>query len=565
MKIKNLKNRYFYLLIIIIAIIATNLISSLKFFRIDLTSEQRYTLTEKSKEIVKNLSEPVYFHIYLAGDLPLSFKRLQRSTNELINELKAYNKKNIQFKFINLNDIKDKTEREAIFTELTNKGIQPTNINLHDEDGGLIQKIVLPGVIVTFSSKEVVLNILENNPALNGEENLNQSIENLEYKFVDAIYRLTKDKKEKIAFIEGHDELNEYQVADITRELSDQYVIDRVTINGIHHILDPYSLIIIADPETPYNEKDKFIIDQYLMNGGKLLWLLDAGEVFPDSLAKYGNTFCIPKDVNLSDQLFRYGVRINPVIINDVQCALIPVNSTMSGQPSKFVPAPWLYFPLLNGNPNHPITKNLNMVKAEYANTIDTVGETQEQVKTILLKSSMYCKLKTIPSQISLSEVMESSEKQNFNLCYLNIAVLIEGKFESVFKNRMINDYISENSTFKEISNDTKMVIIADGDIIKNNVRHKANGIMIEPLGYDRYTNQTYGNKDFIVNSVNYLVEKSGLIELRSRSIKLRLLNKQAVAKYKVLIQLINIIFPVLIIIIFGVIYNLYRNNKYSN
>ena len=564
MKKLSINNRYLLIGIIVLIIICINILSSIKFFRIDLTSEERYTLSDKSKIVIKDLSEPVYFHIYLAGNLPISFKRLQRATIEILNELKAYNKKNIQYKLVNLNDIKDQKERQNVFTELAEKGIQPTNVNIRDKEGGYIQKIVIPGVLTTYNGKEIIINILENNPALSGEENLNHSIENLEYIFIEAIYRLKKEKKEKIAFIEGHGELNEYDVADITRELSKQYQIDRVIINGFNNILDPYSLIIIADPSKHYDEKDKFVIDQFLMSGGKIGWFIESGEVFADSLAKYGQTICLFKDVNLTDQLFRYGIRINPVLVNDMQCALIPVNTSLPGQSSKFVPAPWLYFPLLNGNPNHPVTKNINMVKAEYINTIDTVGETVGLRKTVLLRSSMYSNIKSIPSQINLAEVMENTDDMVFNKQFLPLAVLVEGKFESVFKNRMINDYIEDKTRYKNISKETKIVVIADGDIIRNNVRHKPNGIMIEPLGYDRYTNQTYGNKEFIINLVNYLVEETGLIELRSRSIELRLLDKHKISEFRIIIQLINIIIPVILISIFGIFYTIYRKKKYA-
>jgi len=562
-KIKT-NNRYINLIIILIIIIVINIVTSYKFFRIDLTSEKRYTLSDKSTTIVKNISEPIYFHIYLAGDLPISFKRLQRATTELLNELKAYNKKNIQYKLINLSEINNNKERQNLFNELAEKGVQPTNVNIRDKEGGYIQKIVMPGVLATLNGKEVVINILENNPALSGDENLNNSIENLEYKFLEAINRLISDKKEKIAFIEGHGELDEYNVADITRELSKQYKIDRVAINSINKILDQYSLIIIAKPTKLYNKKDKFIIDQFLMNGGKILWFIESGKVFADSLAKYGQTISLINDVNLTDQLFRYGVRINPVLVNDIQCALIPINTSLPGQPSKFVPAPWLYFPLINGNPIHPITKNLNMVKAEYINTIDTVGESVRLKKTILLRSSKYCEIKSIPSRISLAEAIEKIDNIKFNYKYLPLAILVEGRFESVFKNRMLNDFINDKNQYKELSNVTKMVVVADGDIIKNNIRQKPNGIMIEPLGYDRYTNQTYGNKEFILNTINYLVDKTELIELRSRNIELRLLDKQKVNKYRIIIQLINIIIPVILITIFGILYTIYRHKKYT-
>lgn len=564
MRNKILYNKYFRIIVVISVIIIINLLCSLKYFRIDLTSEKKYTLSPTALKIIKSLDEPVYFHVYLDGDLPAGFKRLQRSVSELLDEFKAYNKKNIQFKFINLNDIKDEKEKQSIIEVIVNKDIQPVNINVRDKNGGTTQKLIFPGIIVAYSGRDISLNILENNQLLSGEENLNNSIENLEYYFIYAINRIIKTKKQKIAFIEGHGELNEYEVADITRELSQDYKIDRVTINGLSGVLKEYSLIIIAAPVEMFNEKDKFIIDQYLMQGGKILWYLDAVEVFADSLAKYGTTYGVPVDVNLEDMLFRYGLRINPVLVQDEQCAIIPVNTSMPGQASKFVPAPWLYFPLLTGNLNHPITKNLNLIKSEYLNTIDTVGENKELKKTVLLQSSMYSRIKRMPSYISLSEVMENQGEIDFNMQFLPVALLLEGRFESVFRNRKISNFTNNIKDFKDKSLPTKMIVIADGNIIRNNIRQKPDGLLIEPIGYDRYTNQTYGNKDFILNTVSYLTDESGLIELRSRTITLRLLNKPVVAKNRFLIQILSVFLPVAIVILFGIIYHLFRIRKYS-
>ena len=346
--------------------------------------------------------------------------------------------------------------------------------------------------------------------------------------------------------------------------MSFYYNIDRVTINGIDNILDNYELIVVAKPGLPYNENDKYIIDQFIMNGGKVFWLIDAVGVFTDSLAKYGTTFGFYNDVNLNDQLFQYGIRINPILVQDIQSAIIPVNTSLPGSPSKFVPAPWYYHPLIIGLQEHPITNNLSMIKAEYINSIDTVGENNDVKKSVLLRSSRLSKIKNIPARISLSEVMEEIPENYFTTGYVPLAILLEGQFKSNFINRNIKNYTSNTNKFKELSVPNKMLIVADGDIIRNNVRERADGRMIEPLGYDRYTNQIYGNKEFIINAVNYLLAESELINLRSRTLEMRLLDNQKIIESRFLIQVVNIIIPIALLIIFGIIYNFYRKKVYA-
>jgi ABC-2 type transport system permease protein len=295
------------------------------------------------------------------------------------------------------------------------------------------------------------------------------------------------------------------------------------------------------------------------MKGRSILWLVEAVYVETDSLSTQGNTIAFFHPVNLEDQLFKYGVRINPVLVEDYQSAIIPV----VGQKGDFVPTPWLYYPLINGNPEHPITRNLNMIKAEYINTIDTVGEDNIK-KTIILYSSNLSRIKSTPAQISISEVMYGPDETDFNTGYLPLGILLEGNFESVFKNRDLSQFSVRKAGFIEISRPAKMIVIADGDIIKNKISQKPNGVFIEPLGYDRYTNQTYGNKDFILNAVNYLVEGPGIIELRSREIELRLLNRKKIADENFKWQLINLVAPCIVVIVFGILYNFRRKQKYS-
>lgn len=552
------------LIITLIIISFVYYISTLAFFRLDLTSEKKFTLSEETKDILHDLDKKIFINVYLTGDLPVKFYRLEKSTREMLDEFQAYAGSQIQFKFIDPYDRSGKEARERMFSDLYEKGIDPVNINVRDDQGKTTQKLIFPGLIVNYADKSLAVNLLKNNPGLQGEENLNNSIESLEYEIINAIYQITLDEKQKIAFIEGHGELDQYQVADITRELAKFYQVDRVTINGIANILSPYSAVIIPKPTETYNEKDKYVIDQYLMNGGKLFWLIDPVQVSHDSLGSKGRTMAFPYSMNLEDQLFHYGVRINRTLVQDYQCAIIPVNTAAAGQQSKFAPAPWYYFPLLNPVSNHPILNNLNMIKAEYACAIDTVGNNPQIKNEVLLTSSEFTRLMKTPDMIELREVSQPLSRQAFHDSRQIISVLLEGKFTSVFKNRMINRFTDRPGEFKEQSENAKMIIASDGDLIRNKVLRRPQGIKIEPLGYDRYSNQTFGNKDFIVNAINYLTDKTGLINLRTTSFKIRLLDKAKINSNRFKYQVINLIIPVIIIILIGLMIHFIRKRKYT-
>jgi ABC-2 type transport system permease protein len=559
------KNKTLYSIIItVLIILLVNWISQIIFFRIDLTSEKKYSLSKQTKTILKELKEPILIKIYLEGELPIAFKKLNNSIQDMLDEFQAYAGSNIQYKFINPYDIIDRKERNKLFSSLVEKGLKPVNINAKDKDGGNIQKIIFPGAIINYIEKEISINILDNNPGLSAEENLNSSRENLEYKFINAIYQIKLKEKPAIAFIEGHDELDEYSVDDITQELSKYYKIDRVKINGINHILDPYKLIIIAKPKSRFPEKDKFVIDQYIMNGGKVIWLIEETDAEFDNLSENGSIIAQMRETNLEDQLFRYGIRINPFIVEDKQCLIIPVNNSLPGYNSNFVPAMWPYSPLLAGQQNHPVSRNLNLIKSEFANNIDTVGENKNIKHTVLLKTSSKSRCRQIPIQINLSEAINATPIQAYNKSNLIIAILSEGNFESVFNNRIIDNFIDSSTKFISISKPTAMIFISDGDIIKNNIRFYNQKILIEPLGYDRYSNQTFGNKEFLLNAVDYLINPSGLINLRSRVLKIRLLDKQKIQINKINIQLINTVFPSVVIIIIGLGWFFIRKRKYT-
>lgn len=563
---KNYKKQNVIQLFLAIAIILlVNYVAGFFYFRIDLTTDKRYTLSEQSKKVIGQLNDIVYIEIYLDGDMPIAFQRMRRSIAELMDEFRVVDGDNIKYTFINPSKSSDQSKRNAIYQELYDRGLVPTNVKDRDNEGGIAEKILFPGAIVSYQGNEVPLNLLINNPGFSPEVNLNNSIQALEFSFVDAIRKITAKERKKIAFIEGQGELDEYQTGDITRELSGYYDIDRVTIKEFVTILDSYDAVIIAGPTETYTEKSKFIIDQYLMRGGKILWLIDEVKVDVDSLSAGSTTFALYNDVNLDDQLFKYGVRINPNIIQDVQCAIIPVNTAVSGAQPKFSPAPWIFNPLLSATVNHPITRNLNMIKSEFPSVIDTVGQNPAIKKEFILYSSQNSRVVNIPAMVSLEQVREKIDPYSFNQPYQPIAVVLSGEFESVFKNRIIKEYI-EGQEFKYLEKSivTQMIVVSDADIIRNEVRNRADGIFLSPLGYDRYTKQTYGNKELIMNMIHYLIDKDGIINLRSREIKLRLLDKSKILNQRLSWQIINTLVPLLLIILFGLIWTYLRRKKYS-
>lgn len=563
---RNLKKQNIIQLVIaIVIILVVNYISSNAYFRLDLTADKRYTLTEATHNVLDSLDDVVYIKIYLDGEMPIGFQRMEKSIHELMDEFRVIAGNNIQYQFINPSESGDESKRNAIYKDLYDRGLDPTNVKDRDEEGGLVEKILFPGAIITYKDKETPVNLLVNNPGSSAEENLNNSIQSLEYKFIDAIRKITVKKRKRIAFIEGQGELDEYYTGDITRALNEYYDIDRVTIKDYVKILDSYDAIIIAGPTEKYTEKSKLIVDQYIMHGGKVLWFVESAQVSMDSLSTGSTTFALMNDVNLNDQLFKYGVRVNPDVIQDVQCTVIPVNTASAGSQPKFAPAPWLYFPLLVAPDNNPITKGLNMIKSAFPSVIDTVGNDPKIKKKIILSSSYNSRVLNLPLLVSLRQVREKIDPLTFNNHNEPVAVILEGQFQSVFKNRMIKKYTAgQDFDYKEESLPTKMIVVSDADIIKNDVRTRADGIFITPLGYDRYTKQTYGNKEFVMNAVHYLIDDSGILNMRSREFKLRLLDKSKILEERTKWQLINTVLPIIFILIFAVLLAYTKKRKYT-
>jgi ABC-2 type transport system permease protein len=560
----------------IMIIVLINVIGFYVFTRFDLTSEKRYSLSKPTIKTLKNLEDIVFFQIYLEGEFPAGFKRLRRETREMLDQFRAYSD-NIEYEFINPSASLDQQEREAVHQQLSERGLNKTILNVKTKDGSS-QQIIFPGAIVSYKNKEIPLELLNSQMGVPPEEVLNNSIQNLEFNFVSAIRKLSVVTKPAIAFIEGHGELSRLETADIALALGEYYKVERVRINGQLNSLtertgsdtakteirNKYEAIIIAKPDTAFNEKDKFIIDQFIMRGGKVLWLIDPIFASMDSIQFSDVTVGIINELNLADQLFNYGVRLNTNLVMDLSALPIGVKTGQVGKAPQIEFFPWYYFPVLNPMTDHPIVKNLNAIKTEFISSIDTLDKRGVK-KTILLTSSQYSRTVNTPILISLEILRKEPDKRLYNKNYIPVAVLLEGTWESLYRNRIPPQIKDDRDIgFLETSQPGKMIVVGDGDIIKNQIQKTSTGLGPYPLGYDRYTGQTFGNKDFILNAMNYLVEESGLISIRSRELKLRLLDRTKINENKLFWQAFNVILPLIIVIILGVILFIYRKRKYT-
>src|ERR1035437_3735816 len=539
-------------------------VSSFLRLRYDPTEDKRFTLSEPTRHVLSHLKNDIYIQVYLDGDIPIPLKRLKRSVGEMLDEFRIASGRKIDFEFINPSGGKDAKQRETLYQTLENKGLNPINLHSGDAEGGLSQKIIFPGMIVNYNGIEVPVNFLNNNPAISSEQNILHSVEGLEYEMIQTIATLSSDTINKVAFIEGHGEIPEIETADITMNLARFFTIDRGVIRGKPGVLDKYAAVIIAGPEKVFNESDKLVLDQYIMNGGKVLWLIDEVAVNSDSLV-YGETVGLYRPLNIEDQLFRYGARINPAIVQDIECVKIRLMVMSGGPRQQFVPAPWVYYPLLNPSANHPITRNLNRVEGEFVNYIDTVGLDPAIRKSILLSTSEFSRTISPPVMISLKEAELIPAEKDFNKANLPVAVLLEGIFPSAFKNRMVGNLTDDkNLRIRSESKETRMIVIADADIIRNEVKRSGSNETPLTLGKDKYTEQLYGNRDFLINCLNWLVDKNGIMELRSRELRLRLLNAQMIKSERFKWQMINIAGPIIIVILAALLYSYFRRKKYT-
>jgi ABC-2 type transport system permease protein len=550
------------LLLSVLIVVLIGFVSSRVFFRIDLTTDKRYSIDESTKDALKNLDDIIYVKVYLSGDLPPTFEELRRSVFETLEEFRAYAGANIQYEFINPSESEDEKVRNDIARQLVRKGLVPRTLRVKDKDG-FNTKYLFPGAIIHYREDEIPLNFLDtkaSNARTKVEFLVNDAQGRLEYNFLNKMRKITQVVPDEIAFIQGHGELKRDENISFARELADMYSVKLIDpAEYVFALRDSirlkYKAIIIAKPRERFSEKDKFIIDQYIMHGGRVLWLVDYTQASMDSLSQSSTTQAIPlqRKLNLNDILFNYGVRINTGIVLDLNNAPIPINMAAVGTEPQFSPVGWVYFPLLAPRPIHPITTNLGRIKLEFANPIDTVGENKLVKREILLTTSQYSRVISSPSIIDLNIINETQNPDFYRAGSQNVAVLLEGEFKSAFKNRLV-DEITQNKTFdyKDHSKKTKMIVVSDGDISKNPIITRNGEIQPLPLGSDKWFEQIYfsGNLEFLLNSVNYLTDDYELVTLRGRKFQLRLLDKPSLLKNKIFWISLNTGLPVLLMLI---------------
>ena len=571
------KNQIVAFLITIAIVVLVNVIGSYVFTRFDLTSEKRYTLSPTTKETLNNLNDYVYFKVYLEGDFPAGFKKLRRETKEMLDEFRAYSKY-IDYEFINPAESGNDAEIRETYTQLYQAGLNPTNLSVRNNDGSSQELVIWPGALVSYrNNTEIAIDLLENQIGQSSENALNASMQNLEFRLVDAIKKVTRLDKPHIAFIDGHGELSNEELADIAQTLGQKYNVERKVIDGqidalMHRTQDTtrdvkvfpsYDAIIIAKPTEPFDEKDKFLIDQYIMHGGKVLWLVEPVFATMDSLQNQESTIGMEQDLNLDDMLFKYGVRLNRDLLMDLTCAQLPIRTGQVGGQAQLEFFRWYYFPLLQAASEHPMVRNMNAIKADFVSSIDATTSANGVEQIPLLKTSSYTKVSGAPVFISLAMLRQTPDQRMFTSKGKNVAYLLKGSFPSLYANRIPQEIIDDQATdFLEESVPTAMIVVADGDIIRNQFDIRTHKPL--PLGFDQYTGITYTNKEFIENAVSYLVDGEGLIDIRSRELKIRLLDATKVSKERVKWQVINTVIPIALIIVLGLVMAFVRKKKYS-
>jgi len=547
--------------VFIAGLLVLNIAAQFAYTRIDFTKEKRFTLTDKSRAMLKKVNKQVVITVFLEGDLPAAFRRLRNSAKDLLSDYRAYAGTDIKVVFADPIAGLSGTALDTAMNDLYQAGIESTTLNIKT-DAGFAQKMIFPMAIVEGNGNQYPVKLLQNLDAMgNYEENINNSIQNLEYVFTSAIQKVLSGQHPRIGFTEGNGELSDDLLHDAIRSLSDSYEVGRVDLNVIDKQgLDKLKMLVIAKPQKEFTEAEKYKINYFVMNGGRVVWCIDQVGAELDSMGVHkGEQLAFNRKLNLDDMLFMYGTRVNYNLIADANCAEIPL-STGGGQ-GQIQMAPWVYYPLLMPDTSSNLVKNIDGVRAEFVSSVDTIG-VKGLTKTVILKSSAFNKLHNTPKLLSLQMAAEQPDPRAYASVPQSAGVLVEGVFPSVFLNRAVPPGITEPYQVPAMSKPGKMVVIGDGDVFKNQLSSKDGSAF--PLGYDRYTERNYGNKALLLNIADYLSNDENLIELRNKEVKIRLLDKTRLRTEKLQWQLINLGFPLLLLISFAIFQHYYRKHKYA-
>lgn len=568
------KSHILQLVLGLVIIIFLNVIGYFFFARIDLTQEKRYTLSESSKKLMSNLEDIVFIRCYLEGDIPSEYKKLRNETKEMLDQFRAYNP-DIEYEFVDPNGFENAKDKNEFYQRLFEKGFSPL-LTTSTNNNSQVQQYIFPYLEITYKGRTTIVPLISSKNGFSSDGIVNASIENLEYNLYTAIRSVATQQRGKVAFLYGHGEWQVENIWDFISSLNEYYTVDSISINeklnaltervydsvnpNLVKIKNKFDCLVIAKPTSIFSYKDLYLIDQYIMHGGKVLWLVDPLLVSMDSLQTQANTFAISNFTGVDDILFRYGVKLNTNLVTDMQCAKIPI---VTGQYQNNTPQmtyyPWNFFPEISPNANHIISDKISPVKMEFASSIDTTNSPAK--KTILLSSSNRTRVLNSPVNVSLQMLKQKQDASLFNSGAKDVAILLEGEFSSAFKNRLTPEMeLNSQMAYKDFSDTTAMIVIADGDVVRNDFM---NGQLL-PLGYDKYTRQMYGNKEFLINCVNYLCGDEDLIPLRSREVIMRRLDVAKIEREKTAWQIVNVALPIVIIVLFGVLLAVLRKKTFT-
>jgi len=553
--------RWIQATVVVLSIVALNVLGGHYFGRLDFTAEKRYTLSPLSRETMQRLTQEVHVTVFLDGELPSGFDRLRRSTADLLADLQAYSDGRLKYSFFDplAGDSKEQAEQAQ---NLIEQGLSPTNLTVRQENG-LIQKLIFPGAIIDYGTEQIAVNLLLNRSGAPHEEVLNNSVQNLEYALVSAMRKVTTGGKPLVGFTEGHGEPSDLLLHDAIHSLNEGYQVGRVDLKLMDFEgLDQLDVLVVAKPRTTFSELEKYKLNYFVMNGGRILWAIDQLDASLDSLRATGSQTALANQLNLDDLLFTYGIRFNYDLIADLNCAQIPLTvGDIGGQPQIEL-VPWLFHPVFVPNTRNPVVKNLNGIRSDFSGTIDTISIHGIRSE-IILQSSPFTRLLTSPASISLQMAGESPEPAEFRTRPYPVAATLEGSFPSVFLNRPLPDgFVSRPPVVPNKSVPTKMLAIADGDVFSGQVSSSDGSPY--PLGWDRYTEQQYGNKAFLLNAVDYLADDSGIISLRAKEVKLRLLDPINLKERRLFWQLFNVGIPPILLVLFGFLQQYVRKRRYA-
>lgn len=534
-----------------------NLIASHYFFRLDLTEEKRYTIKAPTRQLLKELEDEVFIEVFLEGDLNPGFKRFQKSIRETLNELRIYSNNKVQFIFTDPAQAMSEKAKNEFMNELSSKGVSGMRV-IDNKDGERLEKIVFPGALISSNGFERGVMLLKGNRGRSSQEVLNQSIEGIEFELANAISTLSSMQRKKVGFLIGHGELDSLEIASFNNALLEKYDVVKVNLQR-KAALSGYDALILAKPRRPFSEQDKFKLDQYLMKGGKLLMMLDKFEASMDS-ASGDNYFATPIETRLDDQLFKYGIRINAEIVQDRVSAKYPVVIGKVGNQPEIMQMEWPFFPLLNHYAEHPATRNLDATLLRFVNSIDTVKATGIK-KTPLMMTSVYSRKLGSPIKVGVDD-LRKTPPENFKEGEIPVGYLLEGKFNSLYANRFLPTGV-DSTSFLGQSTPTRLIVIADGDVARNDINPRTSEPQV--LGTDVFSGYTYANLDLLLNMMSYLTDDQGLINARSKEIKIRPLDKEKLKNDKFFWQAVNLIVPLIALIVFGFARAAVRKRKYAS